>query len=149
MSNHLSINEITKILPHRYPMLLVDKVVEYDFSEQTMTAIKNVTINEEFFMGHFPNRPVMPGVLIVEAMAQVAGIYAIKSQEIPTQNKLVYFMSIENTKFRKPVEPGDQLYIHVKKIQQRGNVWKFSCVGMVDHTKVAQATLSAMITDGA
>lgn len=134
--------EIQKILPHRFPFLLVDRIIE--FEPKKAVGIKNVTINEPFFQGHFPDFPVMPGVLIVEAMAQVAGILAFKSG---AKGNSVYFMSIEKAKFRKPVIPGDQLRVEVKVIQQRGNVWKCAGEAFVDGNLVAEAELTAMVSE--
>lgn len=140
-----SVEEIMQMLPHRYPMLLVDRVVEIS-DDREVIALKNVSINEDYFNGHFPGHPVMPGVLIVEAMAQAAGIFVLcNSPEIDPKNSLVYFMSIEEAKFRKPVVPGDQLMLHISKIQSRGNVWKMKGEARVDGVRVADATFSAMI----
>lgn len=140
-----SVEEIMSMLPHRYPMLLVDRVIEVS-NDSEVVALKNVTINEDFFNGHFPGHPVMPGVLIVEAMAQAAGIFVLcNSPEIDPQNSVVYFMSIEEAKFRKPVVPGDQLFLHINKIQSRGNVWKMRGEAKVDGKRVADATFTAMI----
>jgi 3-hydroxyacyl-[acyl-carrier-protein] dehydratase len=142
------IENIIKMLPHRYPMLLVDRVVEY--KDDSIVALKNVTINENFFNGHFPDAPIMPGVLIIESMAQAAGIYVINSLKgVNTDGKLVYFMSIEEAHFRKPVVPGDTLYLHVSKIKSRGNVWKMKGEARVDGQRVADAIFSAMIIDRA
>ena len=137
----IDIKEILSVLPHRYPFLLVDKVVEFE-PEIRAVGIKNVTINEPFFQGHFPNNPVMPGVLIVEAMAQVAGIMAFKSG---AAGKNVYFMSIEKVKFRKPVIPGDQLRLEVQVIHKRGNVWKFSGNAFADDQLKSEAEFTAMV----
>ena len=134
--------EIQKILPHRFPFLLVDRIIELD-PEKKAVGIKNVTINEPFFQGHFPGYPVMPGVLIVEAMAQVAGILAFKSG---AKGNSVYFMSIEKAKFRKPVIPGDQLHIKMNVIKQRGNVWKCAGEAFVEDKLVAEAELTAMVS---
>jgi 3-hydroxyacyl-[acyl-carrier-protein] dehydratase len=139
----IDIKEIMSILPHRYPFLLVDKVVTLD-PEVKAVGIKNVTINEPFFQGHFPNNPVMPGVLIVEAMAQVAGILAFKSG---VQGKTVYFMSIEKVKFRKIVSPGDQLRFEIDVIHKRGNVWKFSGNAFAEDKLMAEAEFTAMVSD--
>ncbi len=141
----LNIEEILQMIPHRYPMLLVDRVVE--ISENGLVALKNVTINEPFFMGHFPGKPIMPGVLIIEAMAQASALFTIKTLGEASKGKLVYFMSIDNAKFRKPVTPGDSLFIHVEKLRNRGAVWKFKCEGKVAGVKVAEATVTAMIAD--
>ncbi|UFN51405.1 3-hydroxyacyl-ACP dehydratase FabZ [Roseomonas sp. OT10] len=133
-------------IPHRYPFLLVDRVVDVVLNERA-TGVKNVTINEGFFQGHFPRHPVFPGVLIIESMAQTAAVLVVKTLGPSAEGKLVYFMSVENAKFRKPVVPGDQLRIHVTKDRQRGNVWKFNAVARVDGTAVAEATYAAMILD--
>jgi 3-hydroxyacyl-[acyl-carrier-protein] dehydratase len=134
--------EIQKILPHRFPFLLVDRISELQ-PKKMAVGIKNVTINEPFFQGHFPGYPVMPGVLIVEAIAQVAGILAFKSG---AKGDSVYFMSIEKAKFRKPVIPGDQLRLEVKVIKQRGNVWKCAGDAYVEGKLVAEAELTAMVS---
>ena len=137
---------VMKMLPHRYPLLMVDKIIEMK-GDESCIGIKNVTINEPQFQGHFPSRPVMPGVLLIEAMAQTAGalcVHARGSDDIPA---LVYFMTIDNAKFRKPVVPGDRVEFHVKKVRNRGNIWKFGCVAMVDGAKVAEAEVSAMLVD--
>ncbi|MDS1135336.1 3-hydroxyacyl-ACP dehydratase FabZ [Nitratireductor indicus] len=140
----LEILDLMRLLPHRYPFLLVDKIIEID-GDRSAVGIKNVTVNEPHFTGHFPTQPVMPGVLIVEAMAQTAGAICINNagDDSPA---LVYFMTIDGAKFRKPVIPGDRLEIHVKKIKQRGSIWKFECEAKVDGGKVAEATISAMMS---
>jgi 3-hydroxyacyl-[acyl-carrier-protein] dehydratase len=135
---------LMKLLPHRYPFLLVDKIIEFD-EDNSAIGIKNVTINEPHFQGHFPEQPVMPGVLIVEAMAQTAGAICIRSQNTDKPS-LVYFMTIDNAKFRRPVVPGDRLEIHVKKLKKRGNIWRFACEAMVDGAKAAEAEISAMMS---
>lgn len=140
----IDIKEIQKLLPHRYPFLLVDRILDIEPGVK-ITGIKNVTINEEFFQGHFPGYPIMPGVLIIEAMAQVAGILAFRSGA--TTGKSVYFMSIEKAKFRKPVVPGDQLKLEVSVIQHRGNVWKFSGHAIVDDKVTAEAEFTAMVSE--
>ncbi|MHA6684827.1 3-hydroxyacyl-ACP dehydratase FabZ [Mesorhizobium sp. A556] len=136
---------LLKLLPHRYPFLMIDRIVEVD-GDDSAVGIKNVTINEPHFAGHFPEQPVMPGVLIVEAMAQTAGAICIRAvgAERPS---LVYFLTIDNAKFRKPVVPGDQLRIRVRKIKMRGNLLKFACEATVDGGKVAEAEISAMMVD--
>ena len=140
------IEDIMKLLPHRYPFLLIDRVVAFE-KDKSLVAIKNVTMNEPQFTGHFPDKPVMPGVLIIEAMAQAACILASQSMEENTDDKLVYFMSIDNAKFRKPVTPGDTLHIRVEKHSARGPVWKCKAVAMVGEQKVAEALVSAMVVD--
>ena len=140
------IAQIMAAIPHRYPFLLVDRMVEVVRGESAV-GIKNVTFNEPFFQGHFPQAPVMPGVLIVESMAQTAGVLVVETLGEHARGKLVYFMTIENAKFRKPVVPGDQLRIHVKKERARGNIWKFNAEAKVDGKVVAEATYSAMIMD--
>ncbi len=140
----MDIREIQKILPHRYPFLLVDRIIELEPKKKAV-GIKNITFNEEFFQGHFPEHPIMPGVLIIEAMAQVAGILAFRSGL--NIGKSVYFLSIEKAKFRKPVVPGDQLRLEVTMVQQRGTVWKFSGNAIVDDKIAAEAEFTAMVTD--
>lgn len=142
----IDINRIKDMIPHRYPMLLVDKVVDVVKGESAV-GIKGVTINEPFFQGHFPERPVMPGVLIVEAMAQTAAILVVDTLGAEFEGKLVYFMSIDDARFRKPVLPGDQLHIHVEVIKSRGMVWKFKGKAMVGDDLCAEATYAAMIVD--
>lgn len=140
----MNIKEIQKLLPHRYPFLLVDRIIELE-PDVKAVGIKNVTINEEFFQGHFPGNPIMPGVLIIEAIAQVAGVLAFSSSA--NEGRTVYFMSIEKVKFRKPVVPGDQLRLEVNILQHRGNVWKFSGNAVVDAKVAAEAEFTAMVTD--
>lgn len=140
----LDILGILRLLPHRYPFLLVDRIVEID-GDNSAIGIKNVTFNEPHFQGHFPEQPVMPGVLIVEAMAQTAGAICIRSAG-DDKPSLVYFMTIDNAKFRRPVVPGDRLEIHVKKLKQRGNIWRFACEAIVDGAKAAEAEISAMMS---
>lgn len=146
-SQQIDVLGIMERIPHRYPMLLVDRILEY-VPHESAVGLKNVTINESFFQGHFPSAPVMPGVLIVEAMAQTAGILVVHSLGMVGQNKLVYFMTIDQAKFRKPVVPGDSMHIHVKALKSRGNVWKFRGEAMVDGQLCAEAEYSAMIVDG-
>jgi 3-hydroxyacyl-[acyl-carrier-protein] dehydratase len=138
---------VKEMIPHRYPFLLVDKVVNM-VSRESAVGIKNVTVNEPFFQGHFPRQAVFPGVLIVEAMAQTAAVLTVYSLGKEAEGKLVYFMSVDEARFRKPVVPGDQLHIHIKLEKNRGNVWKFSSQALVDGVRVADATYSAMILDG-
>lgn len=146
----LLIEDIIKFLPHRYPLLLVDRVVDFT-KDVGLVAIKNVTINEDFFNGHFPGHPIMPGVLIIEAIAQAAGIFVMlnNKEEENSGNKIVYFMSIEEAHFRKPVTPGDTLYLHVEKIKNRGNIWKMKGEAKVDGVRVTDVIFSAMIIDKA
>src|ERR671919_1761562 len=127
----LDINAILKALPHRYPFLLVDRVLEYE-KEKRIVGIKNVTYNEPFFAGHFPGRPIMPGVLIIEAMAQAAGVLAVESLGLSGSGKLVYFMAIEGAKFRTPVEPGVLLRLEVEFAQKRPSVCKFTSRARID-----------------
>ncbi len=134
--------EVMKLLPHRYPFLLIDKIIDID-GDNSAIGIKNVTVNEPHFTGHFPDRPIMPGVLIVEAMAQTAGAICARNKD--GGGYLVYFMTIDNARFRKPVVPGDRVEFHVTKQKQRGNIWKFDCVAKVDGVKVAEASISAML----
>ena len=146
MSKTINIEQIIKLIPHRYPILLVDKII-YLEPNKKIIAIKNVTFNEPHFMGHFPEKPIMPGVLIIEAMAQASSVMVSHSGNFNPEEKLVYFMSIDNVKFRKPVVPGDVLELHIEVIQNRGAVWKFAGTAIVDGQKVTQAEFSAMIVD--
>ncbi len=139
----VDILRILKLLPHRYPLLLIDKIIDID-GDRSAIGIKNVTINEPHFQGHFPERPVMPGVLIIEAMAQTAGAICLHASR-SDKPSLVYFMTIDEAKFRKPVVPGDRLELHVRKQKQRGNIWRFACEGIVDGAKVAEAVVQAMV----
>lgn len=144
----INIDKILKMLPHRYPFLLVDKVIEVDYQNETLVALKNVTFNEPHFQGHFPDKPIMPGVLIIEALAQAAALYVLSFQNIEScANKSVYFMSIDGAKFRQVVTPGDTLYLHVKKERSRGNVWKFIGEAKVGDKLVAEGVLTAMISE--
>ena len=142
----LDIRRVMAALPHRYPMLLVDRV-EQIIPNQSITAIKAVTMNEGFFQGHFPGRPIMPGVLIVEALAQAAGVLAVESLGLADSGKLVYFMAIEGAKFRTPVEPGCLLQLEVEFIQKRSTVCKFAGKASVDGKLAAEASFTAMIAD--
>ena len=142
----LDVRRVMAALPHRYPMLLVDRV-ERIVPDQSITATKAVTINEGFFQGHFPDRPIMPGVLIVEALAQAAGVLAVESLGLAGSGKLVYFMTIDNGKFRKPVVPGDTVEYHVRKLRRRSNIWRFAAEARVEGAKVAEAEISAMMVD--
>ena len=141
----IDIQTIYKLLPHRYPFLMVDRIVDID-GDNSAIGIKNVTVNEPYFAGHFPGQPIMPGVLLIEGMAQTAGAICIlaRGQDSP---KVVYFMTIDQAKFRRPVLPGDTVEYHVKKIRNRSNIWKFNAEAIVDGNKVAQATISALIAD--
>jgi 3-hydroxyacyl-[acyl-carrier-protein] dehydratase len=134
--------EIMKLLPHRYPFLMVDKIIEID-SDNSAIGIKNVTANEPQFTGHFPGSPIMPGVLLIEGMAQTAG--AICARKDGIGGNLVYFMTIDNARFRKPVVPGDRVEFHVVKLKQRGTIWKFHCDAKVDGNLAAEADIGAMI----
>lgn len=135
---------IKELIPHRYPFLLIDKIVNIEPATSAV-GIKNVTSNEPFFPGHFPNHPVMPGVLIVEAMAQTAAALVVHTLGESAKGKVVYFMSVDEAKFRKPVVPGDVLRLHCEVERSRGSVWRFTGVAMVDEHKVAEATYTAMI----
>lgn len=143
---NIDIEKIIKMIPHRYPLLLVDRVIDFE-ANKFAVGLKNVTFNEPHFQGHFPDKPIMPGVLIVEALAQTSAILVVESQIDDAENKLVYFMSIDKTKFRKPVTPGDSLHLKVDVIQNRGSVWKFKGEALVDGNLVAEAHFSAMIFD--
>lgn len=142
----LDIRGVLAALPHRYPMLLVDRVARLE-RDRSITAIKAVSFNESFFQGHFPGRPIMPGVLIVEALAQAAGVLAVESLDLAGSGKLVYFMAIEGAKFRKPVEPGVLLELHAEFVQKRASVCKFAGRASVDGALVAEANFTAMIAD--
>lgn len=137
------IERIYQLLPHRYPFLMIDRVINVD-GDNSAIGIKNVTGNEPHFVGHFPSRPIMPGVLLVEGMAQTAGAICVASRG-GTRPGVVYFMTIDDCKFRKPVVPGDTVEFHVRKIRNRINIWKFSAEALVRGTKVAEATVSALI----
>lgn len=142
----LDIAQIMHAIPHRYPMLLLDRMIDI-VPHVSAIGIKNVTANEPFFQGHFQGHPVMPGVLIIESMAQTSAVLVVQSLGPEAAGRVVYFMMIESAKFRRPVQPGDQLRIHVTRERRRGNVWKFSAVARVDGVSVAEATYSAMIMD--
>ena len=142
----MDIRRVMAALPHRYPMLLIDRV-ESMVLNQSIHAIKAVSVNEPFFQGHFPTRPIMPGVLIVEAMAQAAGVLAVESMQLADSGKLVYFMSIDGAKFRSPVEPGCLVDIHVEFTQVRGAICKFSGKAMIGDKLAAEAQFVAMIAD--
>jgi 3-hydroxyacyl-[acyl-carrier-protein] dehydratase len=142
----IGIEQILKSIPHRYPILLVDKIIAME-ENKSIFGIKNVTFNEPHFMGHFPDKPIMPGVLIIEAMAQTASVMVMNSGGRTLDDSLVYFMSIDNAKFRKPVIPGDVLELHIEVLHNRGAVWKMSGIAKVEGVKVAEAEFSAMIID--
>ena len=142
----IDIVKIMDMIPHRYPILLVDRILELEHGERAV-SLKNVTMNEPHFMGHFPGFPVMPGVLIIEAMAQTAAIVVVESMGEDAAGRVVYFMTIDSAKFRYPVVPGDSMHIHVEKVQSRGAVWKFKGQAIVDGKVCAEATFGAMITD--
>jgi beta-hydroxyacyl-ACP dehydratase FabZ len=142
----LDVKEIYKSIPHRYPFLLVDRIVEMDSNEKVV-GIKNVTINDNFFQGHFPNRPVMPGVLICEAMAQVGAIFAHNARGGMTDDKVFVLTGLDNVKFKRPVEPGDQLRMELTCLKRRGSFWKMQGIASVDGKLVAQAEISAMEVD--
>lgn len=142
----INIEKIMEMIPHRYPFLLIDRVVDIKKGESAV-GIKNVTFNEPHFVGHFPQKPIMPGVLIIEAMAQTSAVFVVETLDGATKGKLVYFMSIDGARFRKPVVPGDTLKLHIKVLQNRKNVWKFTCEAFVEQDMVAEATISAMIVD--
>ena len=142
------IMRVLQLLPHRYPMLLVDRI--YDMNgDESCVGLKNVTINEPFFNGHFPQFPVMPGVLIIEGLAQTAGALCVSSLKEDYKAELVYFMGIDRAKFRRPVVPGDQIHYHVRKVRNRGRVWKFFGEAKVDGEVAAEAEVSAMLADTA
>jgi 3-hydroxyacyl-[acyl-carrier-protein] dehydratase len=145
-SSTIDLLRIMEMIPHRYPFLMIDRVVDV-VRDASAVGIKNVTVNEPHFQGHFPSRPIMPGVLIVEAMAQTAGVLVVHTLGPASEGKLVYFMTIDDARFRKPVTPGDTLHILVLKQRSRGNVWKFKGEARVDGALVAEATFSAMIVD--
>jgi 3-hydroxyacyl-[acyl-carrier-protein] dehydratase len=142
----IDIARIMHVIPHRYPFLMIDRVVDV-VRNVSAIGVKNVSINEHFFQGHFPGHPVMPGVLIIESMAQTAAVLVVETLGEEAAGKVVYFMSVEGAKFRRPVVPGDQVRIHVTKERNRGNVWKFHAVARVDGSSVAEATYAAMIMD--
>lgn len=140
------IGRIMQAIPHRYPFLLIDRIVDI-LPDHSAVGVKNVSINESFFQGHFPSHPVMPGVLVIEAMAQTAAVLVVETLGDAAAGRLVYFMSVEQAKFRRPVVPGDQLRIHVSKDRRHRNVWKFRGIAKVEGTPVAEATFAAMIMD--
>lgn len=143
----LTINEVMDFLPHRYPFLMIDRILEFE-ADKRIVGLKNVTINEPFFQGHFPGHPIMPGVLLLEAMAQTGGVMALMS--LPAEEvkkKVLYFMSIDKAKFRKPVTPGDQVRFELIMLRSRGTIKSFKAVATVDSAVVAEAEMMAMIVD--
>ena len=142
----LDVSRIMEMIPHRYPILLLDRIVELEAGESAV-GLKNVTINEPHFNGHFPGHPIMPGVLIIEALAQTSAVVCVAAMDGDPSEKVVYFMTIDNARFRKPVVPGDTLYLHVTKTHSRGPVWKFKGEAKVDGKICAEATFSAMLAD--
>lgn len=145
----MDICEIKSYLPHRYPLLLVDRVLAYE-ENKSITAIKNVTVNEEFFNGHFPHKPVMPGVLMIEAMAQTAALLSFKTMGIkPDENSVVYFVGIDNARFKRPVGPGDQLKMDIEIVRVSRGIWKYKAVGTVDGQVAVEADLMCTIRNAA
>jgi 3-hydroxyacyl-[acyl-carrier-protein] dehydratase len=142
----IDIEGIQRMIPHRYPMLMIDRVIDV-VPNVRATGVKNVTINDHFFQGHFPSDPVMPGVLIIEAMAQTAAVLVVATLGPDSEGSLVYFMSVDSARFRKPVVPGDQVLVHVEKQRNRKNVWKFAARAEVDGILVAEAVYAAMIRE--
>ncbi|MHA4866122.1 3-hydroxyacyl-ACP dehydratase FabZ [Duganella sp. PWIR1] len=148
-SKTMDICEIKSYLPHRYPLLLVDRVLSYEENKR-ITAIKNVTVNEEFFNGHFPHKPVMPGVLMIEAMAQTAALLSFKTMGIkPDENSVVYFVGIDNARFKRPVGPGDQLKMDIEIVRVSRGIWKYKAVGSVDGQTAVEADLMCTIRNAA
>ncbi len=145
-ANVADIMRVMHMIPHRYPFLMIDRVVDIH-ANASAVGIKNVTINEPYFTGHFPRQPVMPGVLIIESMAQTAAVLVVETLGEDAAGKLVYFMSVDEARFRRPVVPGDSMHVHVSKIRHRGSVWKFKGEARVDDAVVAEATYAAMIRD--
>jgi 3-hydroxyacyl-[acyl-carrier-protein] dehydratase len=145
-SVEIDIQRIMQMIPHRQPFLMIDKVIDVVANERA-TGIKNITINEPYFQGHFPARPVMPGVLIIEAMAQTAAVLVVHTLGSEAEGKLVYFMTIDNARFRRPIFPGDVLHVRVEKQRNRGNVWKFEGRAEVSGRLMAEAVFAAMILD--
>lgn len=142
----IEIGRIMEMIPHRYPFLMVDRVIDI-VAGISAVGIKCVSINEPFFQGHFPGHPVMPGVLVIEAMAQTAAVLVVHSLGKETEGKLVYFTSIDMARFRKPIQPGDTIHIHVVKERSRGNLWRFKGEAKVDGVLMAEAVFAALIMD--
>jgi 3-hydroxyacyl-[acyl-carrier-protein] dehydratase len=145
-ASEIDVQRIMEMIPHRHPFLMIDKVVDAIANERA-TGIKNVSINEAYFQGHFPNRPVMPGVLIIEAMAQTAAVLVVHTLGPDSEGKLVYFMSVDSARFRRPVFPGSVMHVRVTKQRHRGNVWKFEGRAEVEGQLMAEAVFAAMIMD--
>ncbi|MCM0756228.1 3-hydroxyacyl-ACP dehydratase FabZ [Desulfovibrio aminophilus] len=143
----IDIQRILGMLPHRYPFLLVDRVTEVDYEARSITAYKNVTVNEPFFQGHFPGLPVMPGVLIMEALAQAGGLYVLSHPELDLNGKLFLFASADKVKFRRPVVPGDQLFLHVSDFRRKMTLWKMSAVAKVNGETAAAGEFSAAMVN--
>ncbi|MFQ5773190.1 MAG: 3-hydroxyacyl-ACP dehydratase FabZ [Kiloniellaceae bacterium] len=142
----VDIMRIMELIPHRFPFLMIDRVIDV-IPDQSAIGVKNVTINEGYFQGHFPRQPVMPGVLVIESMAQTAAVLVVETLQGAAAGKLVYFMTVEEGRFRKPIVPGDTVYVHVTKLRHRRNVWKFSGQAKVNGVLMAEARFSAMIMD--
>ena len=143
---NLDIERIKQLIPHRYPFLMIDRIANL-VPDVRAVGIKNVSINEPYFQGHFPSHPIMPGVLIIEAMAQTAAALVVYTMGEDAEGRLVYFMSVESARFRKPITPGDTVHIHVEKLQRRRRVWKFAGQAKVEGTLMAEATYTAIIAD--
>jgi len=142
----VDIQRVMEMIPHRYPMLMIDRVIDVQPNTSAI-GIKNLSINEHFFQGHFPRRPVMPGVLIIESMAQTAAVLVVATLGGEAEGKLVYFMTVDDARFRRPLTPGDTAHIHVTKVKHRGPVWKFRGEAKVNGVLCAEATFAAMILD--
>lgn len=143
----IDIRRIMDMLPHRYPFLLVDRVLQWDNEQRTITAYKNVTMNEPFFQGHFPGMPLMPGVLILEALAQAAGLFVLLSLEVDLNSKIFLFTGMDRVKFRRPVVPGDQLFLHISDVRRKMNLWKMAGVAKVDGETAATGEFSAAMVN--
>lgn len=147
MASHMTVEDIKKLIPHRYPMLMVDRILSIDTEEGHIVGLKNVSTNEPFFEGHFPREPIMPGVMIVEAMAQTSAVLVNSINKTTSDDSLFYFMSIEKAKFRHPVVPGDSVKLTIKKERQKASIWVFTGEATVGDTKVAQAEFMAKVID--